>query len=277
MHRSLIAMLIAATQVVASPIPDFPFTAVYGSATDEVAPDQATIKFTVLCHDPRSEVAVATVNEVLTKVVEGLVGLGIKKEDLVADDLSKEAVREKGDDYKRLKILGYDVSRDVKVTVAEIERYTAVVRLIMATDNITRVSTEFDTSKRDEIESTLMASACANAKRKAKLLCEGVGTDLGEVFAVSDQDFTGLPGRFGFGYSGAGDALYSALPPLGDEDEVPVFVPTKIDVRASVNVLYRLASTTKREQAGAGQPATRSESNSEGKDNPQPEAEGRSR
>ncbi len=250
MHRPLIALILVATHLAASPLPDFPFTAVLGAATEEVTPDKATIKFTVLCHDPSSEVAVSTVNKVLTKVVDGIVGLGIKKEDLVADDLSKEAVREKGDDYKRLKVLGYDVSRDVKVTVAEIDRYTAVVRLIMATDNVTRVSTEFDTSKRDEVEATLMASACADAKKKAELLCKGVGTDLGEVFAVSNQDFIGLPGQFGFGYSGVGDVFYGAspLPPLGDENEIPVFVPAKIDVRASVNVLFRLGSATKREQ-----------------------------
>jgi len=240
-------MILAATHLAASPLPDFPFTAVTGAATEQVAPDKATIEFTVLCHDPSSEVAVATVNKVLTKVVDGIVGLGIRKVDLVADDLSKEAVREKGEDNKRLKILGYDVSREVKVTVAEIDRYTAVVRFIMATDNITKVSTEFDTSKRNEIESALMASACAKAKKKAELLCKGVGTNLGEVFAVSDQNFTGLPSGFGFGYSG-GDSFYRT----GYEAEVPVFVPAKIDVRASVNVLYRLVSTKMREQDGSG-------------------------
>lgn len=250
MYRSLFLLTLVASKLVASPIPDFPFTAVNGSATKEVLPDKATIKFTVLCYDPSSEVAVATVNQVLTKAVDGILGLGIRKEDLVADDLSKEAVREKGDDYRRLKILGYDVSREVKVTVAEIDQYTAVVRLIMATDNVTRVSTEFDTSKRDEVEATLMASACTDAKKKAELLCKGVAADLGEVFAVSSQDFTGLPSQFGFGYSGVVDASYgaSSLPPLAVEDEIPVFVPVKIDVRASVNVLYRLGSAIKREQ-----------------------------
>ena len=149
MYRSLFLFTLIASKLAASPIPDFPFTAVNGSATKEVLPGKATIKFTVLCYDPSSEVAVSNVNQVMTKAVDGIVGLGIMKEDLVADDLSKEAVREKGDDHKRLKILGYDVSREVKVTVAEIDRYTAVVRLIMATDNVTRVSTEFDTSKRE--------------------------------------------------------------------------------------------------------------------------------
>jgi uncharacterized protein YggE len=252
MQKSLIALLLVAAQLAASPLPDFPFIAVYGSATKEVSPDKATIKFTVLCHDPSSEVAVATVNKVLTAVVDGIVGLGVSKDALVADALSKQAVREKGDDYKHLKILGYDVSREVKVTISEIERYTAVIRLIMATDNITAVSSEFDTSTRDEIEAGLMATACADAKQKAGLLSKGVGLALGDVFAVSDEAFTALPNRFGFGYSGSVLVGGGVLPGLGEE--VPVFVPSKIKVQASVNVLYRLGSTIKREQGAAVQP-----------------------
>ena len=41
--------------------------------------------------------------------------------------------------------------------------------------------------------------------------------------------------------------------------------------------LKQAADTTKAEQAGAGQPATRPKSKSEGSDKPQPESEGRSR
>jgi hypothetical protein len=41
--------------------------------------------------------------------------------------------------------------------------------------------------------------------------------------------------------------------------------------------LFALPQKPKAEQAGAGQPATRSESKSEGSDKPQPESEGRSR
>lgn len=247
MKRSLTLILLVAAQLAASPVPDFPFTVVHGSATEEVAPDEATIHFRVLCHDPSSEAAVATVNEVLGKLVDGIVKLGVGKDAIVADDLSKEAVREKGDDYQRLKILGYDVSRDVEVTVAEIARYTAVVRLIMATDNTTRVSSEFDISKRDELEATLMMKACADAKAKAELLCKGVGTELGDVFAISDESFSSLYGQFGFGYSGGVLASAGILPAIGDEDEVPVFVPAKIEVSASVNVLYRLGASPRPE------------------------------
>jgi len=116
----------------------------------------------------------------------------------------------------------------------------------MATDQVTRVSSEFDTSKRDELHSALMTSACEDAKKKAKSLCEGVGSQLGDVFAVSGQDFTNLSSRFDFGYSGSHFSGAEGLLPSirGGAAEVPVFVPTNIEIRASVNVLYRLGSAS---------------------------------
>jgi uncharacterized protein YggE len=240
MHRSLIFSFLVANTLVASPIPDFPFTAVDGSARKEVSPDKATITFTVLCYDTNSEAAVTTVNKVLTEVVEGILGLGISKETLMAADLSKEAIREKGENDKLLKILGYNVSREVKIMLSEIKNYTAVARLIMVTDNTTRFSAEFDVSDRDEIEATLIAAACADAKKKAELLSKGVGANIGDAFAVSNQEFAGLPGRFGFGQSTFLCGIDSVLPSLGDGSEILLFVPAKIELQASVHVLYHL-------------------------------------
>jgi uncharacterized protein YggE len=116
-------------------------------------------------------------------------------------------VREKGEDFKQLKILGYDASREVKVTLSTIEHYTAAVRLILATNGVTKLDSMFDSSSRDKIEGELLASACMDAKRKANLMCTGVGTTLGDVFAISDQNFSTLSDFIGFGHG-----LPSTLP-----------------------------------------------------------------
>jgi len=243
---SIISLLALTTPVISSPLPDFPFTSVHGSASKKVAPDEATIEFEVLCYDPSSEVAVSSVNQILAKLVKDLLKLGVKEKDLVASDLSKQAVQERGQNYKQLKILGYNVSREVKVSLSEIKLYTTVMSKIMDTDQITKVSTVFDISKRDEIESALLSSACLEAKKKAELLSKGVGTQLGDVFAISSQNFANLSHRYGFGYS---SEHYSQdlLPTIGGENnrEVSIFVPAQIEIVASVNILYRLGSNKK--------------------------------
>lgn len=230
--------------VAASPVPDFPFITVRGSAEVEVPPDEATISFSVLVHGAESGAAADAVNDTLKKLVEGITGLGVDKGAVTADDLEREAVRQKDENRTELKIVGYDVSRDVKVKISEIAHYNGVVSLIMKAENVTGVTSYFDTRRRDEIEAELMGKACADAKRKALLMSKGVGTELGEVFAISDLDFDGLATGFGFG-SYLADGLLGGLPP--GSGDVPVFVPAKIEIDLSVQVLYRLGAAAKGE------------------------------
>lgn len=56
-----------------------------------------------------------------------------------------------------------------------------------------------------------------------------------------------------------------------------LFDSAKVDLQVLPGALEFIAPKQKAEQAGAGQPATRSQSKSEGGDKPQPDAEGRSR
>jgi uncharacterized protein YggE len=254
--KRLIQLLLALVTIsaAASPIPEFPFIAVQGKASSEVPPDNATITFTVLVHGTDSDSATKQVNDTLKQVTDAILAMAVPKGALTAADLGKRAVRERGNNYQDLKILGYDVSRDVKVKIEDLGRYTSVIQLIMKTDNITSVSSTFDTVKRNDVEAELVGKACADAKRKALQMSKGVGARLGSVFAVSDRDFTSLDERFGFGYPA------STLGSGSVDDDVPIFVPAKIDIHAYVEVLYRLTQEQDSEQDGGGQPATRPES-----------------
>jgi uncharacterized protein len=223
-----------AANLAASPIPDFPFIAVAGRASREVAPDKAAIVFTVLFHAKESEEAVRQVNETLKALVSGLTELGVTEKDVRAHDLNKVAVREKSGDYNQLNILGYDVSREVKVVINDLKRYPAVIRRMMNTNNVTSVSSDFDVNNREQIEAELMIKACQDARKRADQMAKSVGTKVSGVFAVSDKELYDVGERFGFGYSGV---FRDGAPP---EEDVPVFVPSTIELVSNVDVLYRL-------------------------------------
>jgi uncharacterized protein YggE len=232
-------------QVAASPVPDFPFVTVSGRAEVEVAPDKATVTFTMLVHDVDPEAASGALNERLKTLVEGIIGLGVDKGAVVADDLNKNSVRERDENRNELKILGYDVSRGVQVTIEDIANYNKVISLIMKTKNVTSVSSKFDTRKRDELEAELVGKACADAKRKALLMCKGTGAELGDVFAISDRGFESIAGNFGFEFgmvSAGGGELLGPAP-----EDAPVFIPAKIEIEGWVEVLYRLGAAAKGE------------------------------
>jgi uncharacterized protein YggE len=232
----LVALCVAPLPLSASPVPDFPFIAVSGHADRRVAPTKATVSFKVLAHAAESAEASKTVSDTLKLLVKDLAEFGIGEKQISAHDLEKDVVRERNEEHQQLKILGYDVSRGVELTLPDLKKYPEIVRKLMATNHVTRVSSDFDTDDREALKAEMIAEACAKARKKADLLAKGVGVTIKSVFAVTDRSLNGLDGVY-FGSTGG----HSVLPGFGGGDEdVPIFAPATIEVSTYVEVLYKL-------------------------------------
>ena len=173
------------------------------------------------------------------KVTYALKESGVQEKRIQAHVLEKEAVRKKDEDYRYLEILGYNVSRNVVLDLTDMKSYPAIVRLLMTSDNVSNVVSNFDTSQRDDVEGQLVAEACAKARKKAETLAKGAGVSLGSVFSVSDHGFGSLSEEFVVG------SMSTPMSAGIDEAEVPLFVPSVIELRASVSILYRLETGPK--------------------------------
>ena len=190
----------------------------------------------MLSYNELAAEATETVNSTLKLLTDEIMVLGVEKGGLTADDFEKRAIRVQTENREPLQVKGYEVSRDVRIELKEIGNYTSVVQVIMNSENISSISSYFDTTKREEIELELVRKSCGKAKKKAQVMSSGVGVDLGGVFAVSDVDFSRFGSNFGFDYGGGGMLGGSG------RSEAPIFVPATIKLYASVTVLYRLSS-----------------------------------
>lgn len=235
-----VAMLGVST---ASPIPDFPFIMADGRVERDVPPTKATVRFTVLAFSKTAEESTSTVQSALVKVIAALKAEGVAENMIQAHDLDKSAVRKRNSDvYADTDVLGYEVSRKVLLTVPDLITYPKLARAIMIAEHVTDVKSTFETSKREEIEAELVGEACAKARKKANMLATGAGVTIDRVYAISERDL---------GYTGSLmersviDGSAAANGPLlpGDNaaPEIALFVPSKITVQASVNILYKLA------------------------------------
>jgi len=218
-----------------SPIPDFPFIVADGRAEREVPPTNATVTFTVLAFAKNSEESTNTVQSALGKVIAALKAEGVGENLIRAHDLDKSAVRNRDKETNNdTDILGYEVTRKVELKLPDLANYSKIVRALMAADHVSSVGSTFDTSKREEVEAELTGEACVKARKRADLLAKGAGVTIAGVQAVSDRDFTDLGEHFGFGFPPS----YLGGPTT---PEVPLFVPSTIELAASVNILYKLA------------------------------------
>jgi uncharacterized protein YggE len=234
-------------------LPEFPFVFAAGSATTELPPQKAEISFTVKAFDATSDVALAAVKQTSANMLGFLASLSISNEDITAYAIDKDMVRERKD-YQELRILGYEISRRIKVALHSLDNYEKLSLRLLETEHVERLSAVFDRDDRDRIETDLVAEACVDARRKAEQLAEGFGSAAASVHAMSCAGFGTIAAKFGLGdhyseayaeYSPSDSGAFDLFAFEESDSEDFVYVPSTLEFKADVNVVFRLGDQLK--------------------------------
>lgn len=235
-HLLRIILSIACFTASASPLPDFPFVTVEGFATKKVKPDIATVRFEIEAFAKDAESANKQLHDVTDKVVKILSDSGISKDEITSYEIDKQTQRKRDDDYNTLEILGYEFSRDFVVLVKNLEHYSDLIEQLAETDNLHGISTEFDTSERDEIGKALIADAAKNARNKAEMMAAGLGVELDSVFAFNGSgSFSDAFATFGL----RDEFRAMGLAKSGSRSRT-LFMPRHIEIHKTINVIYKI-------------------------------------
>lgn len=223
----------------ASPLPDFPFVAVTGQSTKQVAPDSAKLTFYVTTFHQTAEVAHTQLLKTSQDLLALLKANGVSVEQITAYELEKNVKRKRDEQYNDLDILGYDLNRRFEVRLPTLKQYPALMAQLYASEYVHNLETAFDTSERDRIEIALIATASAEARKKASQMAEGLGVNIHSVFAFNDTgSFNNIFATFGV--SGAANGHVSMMMRDGEERQQQVLVPQFIEIAKTVNVIYKI-------------------------------------
>src|SRR5690554_5058681 len=241
MGIALLAFL--SIQVQGSPLPDFPFVTVSGTAERGIQPDQATLNFTVFAYHEAAPEGEAELHRVTRKVLDILETNGIAAGAIRSYEIERSVRRNRDESYNSTGILGYEFRRNFTVDIHSIAKYSDIAKALFATENLSFNGTHFDYSKRAEVELELTTEAAVKAKEKAQQMALGLDVTLGDVFAFNDSgSFTNFFATFGLGGSGAGgyERMVVTRSRLADSGQPPLFIPQSIDISKTVNVIYRV-------------------------------------
>jgi uncharacterized protein YggE len=220
----------------ANDLPSFPFLLVQGEAKTEVRPDKATLSVYVSAFDPQSEIAVETVQKQLVRLLGTLKKYSIPDEAITSFNLVKEVERDRKDRVE-MEIVGYHVSRRLKVDLLDISQFAELIADIARLDNVSSLNAEFDVTNRDAIEVRLMNEAGADARRSAENLVQGMSRQVGSVYAISESSFRSSIARFAIA---EGESYTLAMARNDMAYSETIFEPTTIELRQSVHVLFQL-------------------------------------
>lgn len=240
---AILALLALPASGMASNIPTFPFVFVTGQAEKEVPPDIATVGFVVKVFDEDPDKALSLIQERSKELFAIFGKYGIDNRDVVAFEINKETVRERKD-YVALKILGYELTRRITMTVRKLGNFDALMTQLIGLRNVSDVRTVFDTTTRKEIEADLFRQAAQKAREQAEILAKGFGSEIVSVHAISVSPFSFGMMDEAFGV-GSLLGLYSAGPAAAkaqsvEEKAINVLVPNTIKLQEAVNAIYKL-------------------------------------
>ena len=232
---SIVVLLFVSVQASPANLPDFPFVVATGKAQQEIKPDIATISIKVLAFGEDSDKALEQASIASKNILNSLNEHGIRASDIEASDIRKNTKRERKSDYTLLNILGYEITRTLKVTLNNLDNYSELMEQLVSIDNVSSISSEFDTSKREIVESNLLSEAGIDAKEKAGQMARSLGTSVKSVYAISQSS------NFGSFFATFGSISYDAmLSQSSGRHSLTMFVPETIEINQAINVVFRI-------------------------------------
>ncbi len=173
--------------------------AVTGEASEDVAPDRATLRFGVVTERPTAAAAAADNSAVMDAILAELKSMGLPDADVQTQGVSLTPVstEERDAKGKTRTVQSFRASNILSVRVKPAEKASDVVGRVIdkGANSVEGVDYDYSdlTDKRDE----LRAKAVRDAERRARIYAEALGLRLARVIEVRPQeDYTPMPRPF---------------------------------------------------------------------------------
>ena len=237
---ALLCLLLLACTAQAAALPDYPFVFVTGESEAHVAPDIVACSVTARAFDADPSKAQKLVDRRVQDLLMFLSEHKVPNDDIEAYDIQKEIIANDSSEPGRVTIRGYNISRAVNFKLRDVSLWPEVSAMLLSTENMDDLRVNFDRTDRASIAADLIAKAAADAKSKASQLAQSFGRPLGAPVAISQDSFSYIDSRFGFGGGGGISASSANMSFANASPKIAMMLPTTIPVYARVNAIFKL-------------------------------------
>lgn len=234
---TITALLAFSLTASAQSMPDFPFITVTGEAEVEVAPDTVTVNFQVMEFNKSAELAMDTVAERGAEVLKLAKEHGLTHEQIESYAIDKQVRRNRENMNGNMEIIGYEVTQRFSLDIDGLETYEKLMNKLMRMDNTTGLNASFDISNREEVMTSLVAKAGADARARADNLAAALDAKIKSVYAITeDAGFDNFMARFGVSAEKYGNISMAA----DRGRSFDLFAPETITLSKRINVIFKI-------------------------------------
>lgn len=164
---------------------------VKGTGRISVAPDRATVSFTIRHMKIEYEKAMEGTAEKLSALQDAMEAVGFDRKDLKTSSFrvrtEYESVCDKNGNYKTV-FAGYACEQDLKAEFDfEQKRLSAVLAAAAKCISEPSIHIGFSVKDTESVKEALLEKIAADAKKKAEILARASGTEIGELVSIQYQ------------------------------------------------------------------------------------------
>jgi uncharacterized protein len=158
-----------------------------GHGEVRMAPDLAVVTIGVMSTATTAREALDANTKAMQAVMASLTGAAIEARDIQTSNFTVNPRYDYGENNAQPpKVIGYDVSNNVTVTVRKLESLGAVLDSVVSAGSNQINGVMFQVSKPEAATDEARKLAVADALRKAKVYTEASGVSLGQVISLSE-------------------------------------------------------------------------------------------
>jgi uncharacterized protein YggE len=232
-----LSLACVASSAAASPVPDYPFVHVVGSAYTAVLPDIAVLDFEIVALDADPAAAKAVLEARVTEIRALMRQLGLDPEDAVVREV-RQSVR-KGEQAPGGGPL-YELRCDVKIGVRNVSSWPALAGGLFGKPNLDGFASTFDLSTMQQTNDELVTNAILDARRRAEVIAAASGRRLGAVTAATPEAIKNLSTAMGLQRDDFRMERRAGNPGATDIDREQLMTITAIRLNQPVDVIFRL-------------------------------------
>ena len=205
----------------------------------KVKPDMAKLSLSANADRPKALDAKSEVDKRVNNFLAALEKQGVKKKDIVASSLRTNPRHEYNRATSKNKFVGYSATRQLTVTVRQLNRLTDIMDLALSHDIQTIGNIHYDSSNADQHRDRARRNAVENSKRKARALAKAYGAELG---AIANIQYHNWQAPFGVATQPENDMAMarSQATLAGAQKQNATYLPDQITFSDHIQVTFDL-------------------------------------
>ncbi|MEM8952691.1 MAG: SIMPL domain-containing protein [Verrucomicrobiota bacterium] len=205
---------------------------VSGEGKVTATPDMATISTGVTTNDLTAQAALAANSAAMEKLMEKLTEAGVEERDIQTSGftVSPQYNRDRNQPNQRPKIVGYQVSNNVRVRIRDLDQLGPLLDQLVEAGSNQLGGISFSIADPDPLLDEARDQAVRNARKRADLYATAAGVTVGKVLSISETA-VGFPRP---------QPMQQNFRVAAAAESVPV-APGEQELRTSINIVYEIA------------------------------------